>query len=152
MPADKEEIRKKISSADVDHIPRVFPDTVKYIAIYNHGTALPQDSISSAEIVLAPVKRFISLHSSWSLIEICIDYGKNDAGFRRICESCRSGRIDLVIVRSISSLSRNIRAAYDRIHQLKEYGVGVYFLSEDLYSMDESCEKAFNLALSYYYG
>ena len=152
MPADKEEIRKKISSADVDHIPGVFPDTVKHIAVYNHGTALPQDSISSAEIMLGPVKHFISQHQSWDLVEICHDYGKNDAGFKRICESCRSGRVDLVIVRNISSLSRNIRAAYDRIHQLKEYGVGVYFLSEDLYSMDESCEKAFNLALSYYYG
>ena len=152
MSADKEAIRKKIRDGVTDPIPKVFPDNVKNIAIYNLGKSLPQDNLSSAEIILEPVKHFISQHQSWDLVEICHDYGKNDAGFKRICESCRSGRIDLVAVHSISRLSRDIRAAYDRIHQLHEYGVGVYFLSEDLYSMDERCEKAFNLALSYYYG
>ena len=151
MSADKEAIGKKIREGVTDHISRVFPDTVRNIAIYNYGKSLPQDNFSSAEIVLVPVKHFISLHPSWDLVEICHDYRKNDAGFKRICESCRSGSVDLVVVHSISRLSRDICIAYYRVRQLKEYGVGVYFLSEDMYSMDESSEKAFNLALSYYY-
>ena len=53
MSVDKEAIRKKIREGVTDPIPGVFPDTVKHIAVYNHGTALPQDSISSAEIMQA---------------------------------------------------------------------------------------------------
>ncbi len=50
-------------------------------------------------------------------------------------EECRTGNIDLVVTKSLSSFSRDIISVFEKSDALKECGVGVYFYTENLYSL-----------------
>ena len=55
-------------------------------------------------------------------------------------EDCLTGRIDLVLTKSISRFARNTVDTVTTIRKLKEKGVGVYFEKENIWTLDSKGE------------
>lgn len=65
--------------------------------------------------------------------------------FQRLIAACTDGKVDLVMVKSISRFSRNTIDCQSYLKLLKEHGVTVYFEKEGLYSNDPQCELILKL-------
>ena len=115
-----------------------FPSDIHNVAIYNRFGQRSQDSIYSDEVPMRPMRLFILEHPSWNYIDKYIDYGHNNSAFDRMLKDCRDKKIDLVITACASKLARDSVSVFDRIQMLQKCGVGVYFMSENLYSLDEN--------------
>lgn len=62
--------------------------------------------------------------------------------FLRMIEDCRSGKIDLIITKSVSRFARNTRDCLDVVRQLKSHNppIGVLFESENLNTIESKNE------------
>ncbi|MDO5136122.1 MAG: recombinase family protein [Eubacteriales bacterium] len=88
----------------------------------------------------------IRQYPGYVLAGIYGDYGisggntKKRKGFQRLLKDCRSGKIDVVITKSISRFARNLSDSLNTIRELKQLGIPVIFEKEGLNTLDESSE------------
>ena len=83
---------------------------------------------------------------AWDSVGVYSDYGisgtkkENRTGLNRMLRHCEQGRIDRVICKSISRLSRNTADTVAIIRQLKALGITCYFEKESLDTGDMKSE------------
>ncbi|CQR24982.1 prophage LambdaSa04, site-specific recombinase resolvase [Streptococcus varani] len=64
---------------------------------------------------------------------------KRDA-FNRLIQDCREGKVDRILVKSISRFARNTLDCIKYVRELKELGIGVTFEKENIDSLDSKGE------------
>ncbi len=85
----------------------------------------------------------IALCPNWTLVDFYVDEGQsapnmeNAKGWTRLLEDCFSGKIDLIVTQKTSNVSRKPQdlAFISRILAAREKPVGIYFISEDLFTL-----------------
>lgn len=88
----------------------------------------------------------IAYHPNWEMTEVYADYGitgtsvEKRKGFIRMIEDCKEGKIDLVLVKSLSRFARNTLDSLNCIRMLKERNIGVWFDEERIDTLDQSGE------------
>lgn len=92
------------------------------------------------------------IHSkvNWTFVEIYADQasGRNNGKmkeFQRMMDDCRAGKIDLIIVKSISRLGRNTLQFLQACNEFNELGVDVYFEIEKLHINQPRAIKALTI-------
>ncbi len=60
--------------------------------------------------------------------------------FLRMIQDCRDGKVNKILVKSVSRFARNTLDALGYIRELREIGVGVYFESENIDSLEPGGE------------
>ena len=86
--------------------------------------------------------KFITSHPDWEFVKVYTDEGvsglgtrKRD-GFNEMITDALSGRMDLIITKSVSRFARNTVDSLVTIRKLKDKGVEVFFEKENIYSLD----------------
>ena len=99
------------------------------------------DSADQLHSYAAQIRAYIDLirqHDGWELVDIyaderltgtCMDKREE---FRRLLSDCRKGKIDKVLVKSISRFARNTRDCLASLRELKSLGVSVRFEQENI--------------------
>ena len=85
----------------------------------------------------------IALCPNWTLVGFYVDEGQSAPnmesakGWTRLLEECFCGEIDLVVTQKISNVSRKPQelALVSRILAAQKNPVGIYFISEDLFTL-----------------
>lgn len=113
-------------------------DKVQRIAAY---CRVSTDSEDQANSFLAQIKYYndyINSQDNMTLVDIYADEGitgtcmdKRD-DFKRFIKDCSLGRIDRVLVKSVSRFARNSLECLEVIRQLKDYGVSVLFENDNI--------------------
>ena len=105
-----------------------------------------EEQLSSYENQVNYYREFISKHEEYELVDIYADEGisatntkKRDA-FNRLIQDCRAGKVDRILVKSISRFARNTLDCIKYVRELKELGVGVTFEKENIDSLDSKGE------------
>ena len=86
-------------------------------------------------------KGLIKSRSNWEFGGIYSDQGttgtkaESRKDFMRMIEDCRAGRINRILVKSISRFARNTVDTLKYIRELKELGVSVYFETQNIDTM-----------------
>jgi DNA invertase Pin-like site-specific DNA recombinase len=81
---------------------------------------------------------YIRSKDNWKFVGIYYDNGisgaiiDNRPSFKRMIRHCKEGKIDLILTKSISRFSRNIKELIDIIEELKKVEVAVYFEKENI--------------------
>lgn len=70
--------------------------------------------------------------------------------FQRMMTDCRAGRIDLILVKSISRLGRNTVQFLKACNELNSLGVDVYFEVEKLYISNPKAVRMLTVYASVY--
>ena len=65
--------------------------------------------------------------------------------FQRLIADCETGKVDIVLVKSISRFSRNTIECLDYVQRLKEHNVTILFEKEGLNSMDPKMEMILSI-------
>lgn len=80
----------------------------------------------------------IKNNPNWRFVGIYFDENVSGAnsrkrrGLQRLLRHAREGRLDMIIAKSVSRLSRNSKELMEMVDQLKELGVGVLFEQENI--------------------
>ena len=61
-------------------------------------------------------------------------------GFQRLLADCRTGRIDLIVTKSVSRFARNTVDSLVTVRKLKERGVEIFFEKENIWTLDSKGE------------
>ena len=77
--------------------------------------------------------------------------GGEQPGLRKILEDAESGIFDVIMIRSLSQLSRSLKECMDIIFGLRElpHPVGIFFVEDSLYTLDTRDEYTLQI-LSHY--
>lgn len=92
----------------------------------------------------------INANPRWEFVEVYADQGKTGLcaakrpNFLRMIADAEAGKLDLILVKSISRFGRNSLEAQEYVHKLKGLGVEVQFEKEGFSSFDAQSEMIFN--------
>jgi len=113
------------------------PDTLRVAAYCRVSTDLEEQASSYASQIRSYTE-LISQHEGWELVDIYADEAvsgtKTDKreDFNRLLADCRKGKIDRVLVKSISRFSRNTKDCLAALRELMRLGVTVQFEKENI--------------------
>ncbi|MEN6637446.1 MAG: recombinase family protein, partial [Clostridiaceae bacterium] len=120
--------------------------SLRRVAAYARVSTDSDEQFTSFEAQVDYYTRQITANADWALVEVYTDEGisgtntKKRDGFNRMIADALSGKIDLIITKSISRFARNTVDTLTAVRQLKEKGVEVYFEKENIYTMDSKGE------------
>lgn len=106
------------------------------------------EQLSSYELQQAHYKQLVHDHPNWNLKHIYADEGisgtslKKRDEFNDMIEACRRGEYDLIVTKGVSRFARNLVDCISLVRELKGLTppVGVFFETDNLYSLDENAE------------
>ena len=81
-------------------------------------------------------------HPNWNVIDKYIDEGitgtqaKKRPSFLRMIEDAKSGKFDLIVTREVCRFARNTVDTLNFTRELKNIGVEVYFVEDNIWTMD----------------
>ena len=108
------------------------------VAAYCRVSKNIAEQLSSINTQMDTYHRLISEHPEWELVEIYSDKGKTGTNtkkrtaFMKMINDAEDGKIDLILVKSISRFCRNTVDMLETIRYLKKLGVEVFFEKEKL--------------------
>ncbi|MDE7219650.1 MAG: recombinase family protein [Oscillospiraceae bacterium] len=103
------------------------------VAAYCRVSSDSSDQMNSFAAQLNYYTTLISGKDNWTMTDIYADAGISGTSaqkrpdFQRLLSDCRRGRVDKVLVKSISRFARNAADCLETIRELKAIGVGVCF-------------------------
>ncbi len=118
----------------------------KRVAAYARVSTDQDEQLSSYEAQVDFYTRYINNNPEWEFVAVYADEGisgtntKKRDGFNRMVADALSGKIDLILTKSISRFARNTVDTLTTIRQLKSKGVEVYFEKENIYTLDSKGE------------
>ncbi|MEE4571047.1 recombinase family protein [Paenibacillus polymyxa] len=90
--------------------------------------------------------QYIQNNLEWEMADIYADEGisgtntKNRTHFNRMIQDARNGKLDLILVKSISRFARNTLDLLKYVRELKSLGVAVFFERENINTLDTTGE------------
>ena len=101
------------------------------VAAYCRTSTNQEEQNSSLENQIAYYTAFIQSNPMWRFVAVYADqasglHTKNRPGYRKLLRDCRRGKIDLILVKSLSRFGRDAREAIATIRKLKQMNVGIY--------------------------
>lgn len=108
------------------------------VAAYCRVSTDSEEQLESLESQKTHYEKYISTNPEWSLAGIYFDEGisgtgaNNRFGLQNLLSDCRAGRIDQILVKSISRLARNTVDSLNIIRELRLLNIPVYFEKENL--------------------
>lgn len=116
------------------------------VAAYARVSTDQDEQLSSYEAQVSYYTQYITEHIGWQLVEVYADEGitgtstKHRAGFKRMIEDAKAGKIDIILTKSISRFARNTVDTLETVRQLREIGVEVRFEKERINTLDKQSE------------
>ena len=108
------------------------------VAAYARVSTEKDEQEDSFDRQVEHYKKMIESKSEWVYVDIYADPGisgtraEKRPDFLRMINDCREGKIQKILVKSISRFARNTVDALQYIRELKELGIGVFFESENI--------------------
>ena len=110
------------------------------VAAYCRTSTNQEEQNSSLENQIAYYTALIQSNPKWRFVAIYTDqasglHTKNRPGYRKLLRDCRRGKIDLILVKSLSRFGRDARESISTIRKLKQMNVGIYIELGGIFTM-----------------
>lgn len=166
--ADKESlkfsIRNRVRNAKVSEKtiftpakpkPSIYDGKQKKVAVYARVSTKSTEQVSSIENQTKYYNDKISKIPYWDHGGIFCDEGKTGTStkkrtaFQQMRQAAYNKEIDLIICASVSRFARNVSDCIEEVRKLRtknpSHPVGVYFETEDIYSLDPESSQKFKM-------
>lgn len=106
------------------------------VAAYARVSSDSADQRNSFSAQVKYYTQFIQAHEDWQFVDIYADQGITGTRadkreeFLRLMRDCRAGKIDRILVKSVSRFARNAQDCIKAVRELKDLGVTVAFEKE----------------------
>ena len=114
------------------------------MAVYCRVATVSEDLSASLAVQEAYYTEMVGQHPEWDLAGIYADKGiagadrQKQKEFKKMLTACKQGKIDLILVRSISRFARRMVDCLETVRMLKARGVGEIFEKEGIDTRAES--------------
>lgn len=108
------------------------------VAAYARVSSDSDDQLHSYAAQNAYFTKLIISNPDWDFVDVYADKGITGTAvakredFKRMLEDARKGRIDRILVKSISRFARNTKDGLEAVRELKSLGVSVYFEEQNI--------------------
>ena len=116
------------------------------VAAYARVSSSSEDQLNSYRVQNQYYSELISGNPDWEMVDIYADEGitgtsvEKREDFQRMMQDCRKGKIDRILVKSISRFARNTKDCLTAVRELKELGVSVLFEEQGIDTSKVSSE------------
>ncbi|MED1601759.1 recombinase family protein [Alkalihalophilus marmarensis] len=107
------------------------------VAAYCRVSTTLEEQIRSLENQVSHYTHLIRNKANWKFVGVYVDNGSGtrtdkQRGLQRLLRHCEEGRVDFILTKNISRLSRNAEETLSIIEKLKKLNVGLYFEKEQI--------------------
>ncbi|MDR6938526.1 recombinase family protein [Arcanobacterium hippocoleae] len=119
---------------------------IRRVAGYARVSTDDADQANSYAAQVDYYEHYIRSHDGWQYAGIYTDEGisgtsiKHRDGFNQMVTDALSGRIDLIVTKSVSRFARNTVDSLTTVRALKDKGVEVFFEKENIWTLDSKGE------------
>ena len=110
------------------------------VAAYARVSTDNEEQLTSYEAQVDYYTNYIQGRDDWEFVSVYTDEGitgtntKKREGFKSMVADALSGKIDLIITKSVSRFARNTVDSLTTIRSLKEHNVECYFEKENIWT------------------
>lgn len=144
----------------MDRVIQTLPATVskqpkrKHVAAYARVSTGKDAMLHSLSAQVSFYGKMIRSHPEWQFAGVYSDEaisGTRDQrpGLQALMTDCRAGKIDLVLVKSISRLARNTVILLETVRELKTLDVDVFFEEQNIHTLSSEGELLLTILASY---
>lgn len=124
------------------------------VAAYARVSSGKDAMLHSLSAQISHYSETIQSHPGWLYAGVYSDEAKTGTkdsrpGFQRLLKDCRAGKIDLVLVKSISRLARNTVTLLETVRELRALGIDVYFEEQNIHTLSYEGELMLTILASY---
>lgn len=116
------------------------------VAGYARVSTGHEDQVTSYAAQVDYYTNYIKSREDWEFAGMYTDEGitatstRKREGFKQMIKDALAGKIDLIIIKSVSRFARNTVDSLTNIRRLKENGIEVYFEKENIWTLDAKGE------------
>lgn len=116
------------------------------VAAYARVSTDSDEQFTSYEAQIDYYTKFINQREDWEFVKVYTDEGisgtntKHREGFNEMVADALTGKIDLIVTKSVSRFARNTVDSLVTVRKLKENGTEVFFEKENIYTFDSKGE------------
>ncbi len=126
----------------------------KRVAAYARVSMEKDAMLHSLAAQVSYYSELIQKNPKWEYAGVFADYGltgtkETRPEFQRMLKECREGKIDLILVKSISRFARNTLTLLNTVRELKGLGIGVYFEEQKLDTLSGDGEFMLTILASF---
>jgi len=121
-------------------------DFMKRVAAYCRVSTEADDQLNSLENQKRYFEEYISRNLEWQFCGLYVDEGisgtsvEKRTDFKRMIADAEAHKFDLLLTKEISRFARNTLDSIFYTRKLKELGVGVYFMNDNINTLDSDAE------------
>ncbi len=152
MSQENRTTNKVVMPTDISLLDRYRP---RKVVFYGRVSTEHEAQLSALENQMQWYEKQAEAHSNWTILRKFIDEGitgtqaKKRPAFMEMLEHAKKGEFDLVVTRDVCRFARNTVDALMVTRQLKEYGVEVYFVQDDIWTMAGEGELRLSLMATF---
>ena len=132
--------------------PSILDNDKKVVGVYARVSTKSTEQVSSIENQTKYYKEKIRKNPNWEAGKIYCDEGKSGTSikkrteFQEMTKDAGDKKVDLILCASVSRFARNVSDCINEVRKLRttnpSHPVGVYFETEDIYTLDpDSSQK-----------
>lgn len=127
---------------------------MKRVAAYCRVSTEKDDQLNSLENQKKYFEDYINKNSEWKFIAIYVDEGisgtnvNKRTGFKEMIEDAENKKFDLLLTKEISRFARNTLDSIFYTRLLKQLGIGVYFMNDNINTQDPDSELRLTIMAS----
>lgn len=115
------------------------------VGIYCRVSSSNPAQLESASQQVSYMTQLVSGRNDWKLQDTYMDFVSgthmcNRKSFMRMVGDCKAGKLDLILTRNVSRFGRNTEEILEQLRTLKDCGVEVRFVQEELVSTESEHE------------
>ncbi|MBQ8906592.1 MAG: recombinase family protein [Ruminococcus sp.] len=124
------------------------------VAAYCRVSTDKEEQLSSLESQRRYFSAYIEQSEDWNLTEIYYDEGvsgtstRHREGFQRMMNDVNAGKIQLIVTKEVSRFARNTVDTLSYTRELKQRGVGVLFINDNINTLDPDGELRLTIMAS----
>ena len=130
-----------------------FPSLYKNVGIYCRVSSGLREQLNSLSAQASAFVRWVAANNSMRLVDMYIDVtsgeAQNRAEFTRMLADAESGKLDVLITKSISRFGRNTEDTLQAIRLLKEHNVQIIFDQEHIDTNKDDSEIIISILSAY---
>ena len=121
-------------------------DEIVRTAAYARVSSDSEDQLNSFAAQIRYYTELLQNSTDAVFVDMYADEGISGTGtakrteFQRLMSDCRKGKIDRILVKSISRFARNTKDSLEAVRELKTLGISVYFEKENIDTGEVSSE------------
>lgn len=112
------------------------------VGAYCRVSTEKDDQINSLENQKKYFTEYIKNNLDWEFVDIYADEGisgtlaENRSEFQRMISDAKLNKLNLILTKEISRFARNTKISIDYTRMLREIGVGVFFINDNINTLD----------------